>query len=587
MAQDRGEKTPIATPPVSRLPSPVFHDLADGAALVEYPGLSDDESNARAVAGARALERDSPEGLLSAVVGARTLFLEFDPDKCPVERIASRLSTRESSRVAASRRTLRIPVVYGEEAGSELPELASAAGLAPHEFARRHAAAVYRVAFLGFAPGFAYLAGLPPELRAPRLPTPRPRIAAGTVAIAGPYTGIYPGGTPGGWRSIGSTHVRLFDAAADPPTLLLPGDEVRFERVDSERLLPPLERPAVPRPQGTTAAAALFRVLSPGVFTSVQGAPRFGWTSYGVPPSGAMDRVALAQANAGLGNPEGAAALEMTLVGAELETLADTTICLSGSEAEAECNGKPVALEETIAVRRGDRLRVGRIRAGVRTYLAVVGGFAPAGRFGISQRLASGDLLFAPPVPPSPRPALRSSAPAFAKPASADEARSLRSTRSPVSLSPRVSASHRPRVPASLRPRVHDQVPSATSETVVRVVLDPREVPFPKEGVATFLSSTYRVSASSDRRGIRLEGRPIALSRSPDIPPEGTPLGGVQVARDGMPIVLGPDRPVTGGYARIATVIHADFPLLARRPPGATLRFVAVSLAEALAARVG
>jgi allophanate hydrolase subunit 2 len=266
-----------------------------------------------------------------------------------------------------------------------------------------------------------------------------------------------------------------------------------------------------------------------------------------------MDRIALAQANATLGNSEDAAALEMTLVGAELEVLADTTICLAGSEAEAECNGRPVALEETIAVRRGDRVRVGRIRGGARTYLAVVGGFAPAARFEISQRLAAGALLFAPPVPPSPRP--------------------------PVSLSPRV--------PASPRPRVSDKSPSATSETVVRVVLDPREVPFPKEGVATFLSSTYRVSASSDRRGVRLEGQPITLSRSPDIPPEGTPLGGIQVARDGLPIVLGPDRPVTGGYARIATVIQADFPLLAQRPAGGTLRFVAVPLAEALAARVG
>jgi KipI family sensor histidine kinase inhibitor len=537
------------TPHPSRL---TFYDLADGAALIEYPGLSDEEANARAVAGARALERHSPEGLLSAVVGARTLFLEFHPASCSSKRLAQSASTRESSRADTPQRRLQIPVVYGHEPGSELPGLASAAGLAPHEFARRHAAAVYRVAFLGFAPGFAYLAGLPPELQAPRLSTPRPRIGAGTVAIAGPYTGIYPGGTPGGWRSIGSTHVRLFDAAADPPTLFLPGDEVRFERVDSERLLPPLEQPVVPQPQGATTGAALFRVVGPGVFTSIQGAPRFGWSSYGVPPGGAMDRLALARANAGLGNPEEAAALEMTLVGAELEALADTTVCLAGAEAEAELNGRPVALQETVPVRRGDCLRVGRLRGGMRTYLAVVGGFAPAGRFEISQRLAAGDRLFAPPVPPPPR---------------------------PVSFSPRV--------PASPRPRVSDQGPSETEETVVRVVLDSREVPFPKEGVATFLSSTYRVSASSDRRGVRLEGEPIALSRSPDIPPEGTPLGGIQVARDGMPIVLGPDRPVTGGYARIGTVIQADFPLLAQRPPGATLRFVAVPLAEALAARVG
>ncbi|HTD52504.1 MAG TPA: biotin-dependent carboxyltransferase family protein, partial [Thermoanaerobaculia bacterium] len=267
---------------------------------------------------------------------------------------------------------------------------------------------------------------------------------------------------------------------------------------------------------------------------------------------------ALAQANVRLGNPEEAAALEITLVGAELEALADTTVCLAGAEAEAELNGRPVAFEETVPVRRGDRLRVGRVRGGMRTYLAVVGGFAPAGRFEISQRLRAGDLLLRPPVsspprvPASPRPALRSSA-------------SLRSA----------------------SPRVSDQGPSETEDTVVRVVLDSRQVPFPREGVSTFLSSTYRVSASSDRRGIRLEGEPVALSGTPDIPPEGTPLGGIQVARDGVPIVLGPDRPVTGGYARIATVIHADFPLLAQRPPGAPLRFVAVPLAEALAARVG
>jgi allophanate hydrolase subunit 2 len=118
-------------------------------------------------------------------------------------------------------------------------------------------------------------------------------------------------------------------------------------------------------------------------------------------------------------------------------------------------------------------------------------------------------------------------------------------------------------------------------------VLDPREGLFSKESVAAFLSSSFRVSASSDRRGLRLDGPAISLSRAPDIPPEGTPLGAIQVPRDGTPIVLGPDRPVTGGYARIATVVRADFPLLAQRPPGAAVRFVAVRLAQVLAARVG
>ena len=522
----------------------LFHDLADGALLVEYPGLSDDEANAAAVSSARVLQQREPEGLLGEIVGARTLFLEFDPAQISADRFRTLLAEKTRADRQASRRTLRIPVAYGGEAGTDLPALAREAGLTQEEFARRHAAAVYRVAFLGFAPGFAYLTGLPGELRSPRLATPRPRVAAGTVAVAGPYTGIYPGETPGGWRLIGRADVRLFDRNADPPTLFRMGDEIRFEPVEQIGSSSSFDR-ATELASEPSRGSHLFRIVSAGVFSSVQGAPRYGWSCYGVPPGGAMDWSALARANELLGNPLKSAALEMTLVGAELEALHDATVCLAGAESDADCNGRAVALEQRIDVRRGDRLRVGRIRGGARTYLAVEGGLAPPARFEISKRLASGDLIAGDPVPPALRP--------------------LRSKSRPV----------------------RDEGAEETEATVVRVVLDPREVPFSREGIATFLSSTYRISASSDRRGMRLDGESISLSRAADIPPEGTPLAGIQVARDGMPIVLGPDRPVTGGYARIATVIHTDFPLLAQTPPGAAVRFVAVQLADALAARVG
>jgi len=101
--------------------------------------------------------------------------------------------------------------------------------LLTEEFARRHAAASYRVAFVGFAPGFGYLSGLPPELAAARLSSPRPRVPAGSVAIGGAWTGIYPSASPGGWRLIGRTSVRLFEPRGDPPSLLAPGDRVEFE----------------------------------------------------------------------------------------------------------------------------------------------------------------------------------------------------------------------------------------------------------------------------------------------------------------------------------------------------------------------
>ena len=191
-------------------------------------------------------------------------------------------------------RLLRLPVLYD---GEDLAELAQRAGLPAQELARRHAAGRYRVAFVGFAPGFAYLSGLPGELASPRRTSPRPRVPAGSVAIGGAWTGIYPSASPGGWNLLGRTSAVLFDAAADPPSLLAPGDRVEFEAVTA---LPPARpRPPVAAPAGRAA----FRVLSPGLFTSIQGAPRRGLGSSGVPPGGAMDPLGLAVANAEVGNP--------------------------------------------------------------------------------------------------------------------------------------------------------------------------------------------------------------------------------------------------------------------------------------------
>ncbi len=526
-----------------------IHDLADGSLLVEYPDLPDTEANARAVAAASRLERERPRGFLGAVPGARTLYVELDPEASDRQELSSLLGAAETSSDAPLRRTLTIPVVYGAEAGPDLGELASRANLSADEFARRHAQETYRVAFLGFAPGFAYLTGLPDALHAPRLATPRTRVPAGTVAIGGAYTGIYPGETPGGWRLIGRTSVQLFDADSDPPAIFAPGDRIVFEPAAMGLETP---RPALIPAPADTGGPPLFRVVSPGVFGSVQGGPRYGWSRWGVPPGGAMDPEALARGNERLGNPADAPALEMTLVGSELAVLADAIVFVSGAEPEVELNGRAMEMDEPRRVRTGDRLKVARIQGGARTYLCVEGGLGLSSRPRLSPRVHKDDVLHLP-VPPSPRP--------------------------PVP--------YPPRVPASPCPRVRSGSLSRSSETVVRVVLGPQRDRYTQEGLATFLSSIYRVSLASDRRGIRLEGAPIELARPPDIAPEGTPLGGIQVASDGLPIVLGPDRPVTGGYARIATVIRADFPLLAQAVAGSGVRFAAVDLAEALAARVG
>jgi len=126
---------------------------------------------------------------------------------------------------ARAGRLHRIAVRYD---GPDLVEVARLHAIAPDELVRRHAGADYTVGFIGFSPGFPYLIGLPAELATPRLATPRTRVPAGSVAIGGPFAGIYPSATPGGWRLIGRTDVALFDPNRDPPALLVPGDHVRF-----------------------------------------------------------------------------------------------------------------------------------------------------------------------------------------------------------------------------------------------------------------------------------------------------------------------------------------------------------------------
>jgi KipI family sensor histidine kinase inhibitor len=177
-----------------------------------------------------ALWRARAAGLLSAteiVPGARTVLLDGLPDP---DGLAARLREwpppePRASRPGAVPPVVRIPIVYD---GEDLPRVASHWGVGVDEAVRRHLSTEYRVAFCGFAPGFGYLTGLPPELSVPRLATPRTRVPAGSVGLAGPYTGIYPSASPGGWLLVGRTDAVLFDVDADPPALLSPGATVHF-----------------------------------------------------------------------------------------------------------------------------------------------------------------------------------------------------------------------------------------------------------------------------------------------------------------------------------------------------------------------
>ena len=158
------------------------------------------------------------------VAGARTVLLEGRLERQDVQRLLAGWTAGTGS-PGEPARSVQVPVVYD---GPDLADVAALTGLGPGEVAAMHAEADFEVAFCGFSPGFAYLTGVPEPLRVPRLDRPRTAVPAGSVALAGEYTGVYPRRSPGGWRLIGRTSLRVWDPAADPPTPLLPGTRVRF-----------------------------------------------------------------------------------------------------------------------------------------------------------------------------------------------------------------------------------------------------------------------------------------------------------------------------------------------------------------------
>lgn len=211
-----------------------FRPAGEGALMVYVPAGSAEEGARRVRGLLAALDRAPIPGVTDLVPARRSLLVRYDPLAAAPEELWARLSHLSLDEGAGEDEAdiLEVPVLYGDRVGADLPDVAEAAGLSEREVAELHCSVEYTVLFLGFMPGFPYLGPLPERLRVPRLATPRTGVAAGSVAVAEDQTGIYPVASPGGWRVIGRTPLRLFDARREPPALLRPGDRVRFVPID-------------------------------------------------------------------------------------------------------------------------------------------------------------------------------------------------------------------------------------------------------------------------------------------------------------------------------------------------------------------
>lgn len=293
---------------------------------------------------------------------------------------------------------------------------------------------------------------------------------------------------------------------------------------------------------------AAIEILEAGLLTTVQDKGRYGYQRFGMPVAGAMDVFALRVGNALVGNDDGSAGLEMTVLGPKIRFLADTWIAVTGADLGATLNGDPISAWQSLQVSKDDELGFKGPQDGMRAYLAIAGGidvpivmgsrstYLKAAVGGLEGRgLRPGDVL------------------------SVDDTETnFVSRQAPEPLGHEYGGEHQ-----------------------VRVVFGPQDGRFTEAGRDTFLGSQFTVAIQSDRMGYRLEGPAIEHIDGPDVISDGTAFGAVQVPGDGQPIVLLADRGTTGGYTKIATVISSDLHKFAQAMPGHTVSFEAVSVDEA------
>lgn len=211
---------------------PRIHSLGDAALVCEAapPATLDCQRRIWALAERARL---MPH-VVEVVPGMNNLTIVFDPLVADYETLAAELESAWDAAEPTDMDSaeIEIPVHYGGADGPDLAALAKHTGLSVDEVVKRHTQAEYIVFFLGFQPGFAYLGGLDPALAMPRHAEPRLEVPAGSVGIGGAQTGIYPAASPGGWQLLGRTELKLFDPARNPPTLMQPGDRVRFTALE-------------------------------------------------------------------------------------------------------------------------------------------------------------------------------------------------------------------------------------------------------------------------------------------------------------------------------------------------------------------
>ncbi|WP_258067149.1 urea amidolyase family protein [Arthrobacter sp. GMC3] len=524
--------------------------VGDQALLVELADLT-------AVMALQAfLASNTPAGTVDVVPAARTVLVTASSPRAlaGIER-AIRGADLSASRQAHGT-LVTLETVYD---GAELATVAQLAGMGVQGLVEWHSGQEWTAAFAGFAPGFMYLTPEVAGVSVPRRASPRTAVPAGSVALGGEFSAVYPGPSPGGWALIGRTNQSLWDLSRPVPALIQPGDRVRFAPV--REMVTVTASAASPTIAVHAPGDHGLRVLAPGMQTTVQDLGRAGFAGLGVTGSGALDRAALRRANRMVGNAgsavtqgaSGAAGLETVVGGMSLQAVGSHVVAVTGgavtlsvSRVSGQLRGVPTDVPFLLC--DGESLMVHAAPGvpGFRSYLAVRGGLDVPAVLGSRAtdllsgtgpaQIAAGDFLPVAPAPPG-------SVVGFPEPG----------------------------------PPVPDAV------TVLHFVPGPRADWFTTTSQAAFTEQRWSVGAQSNRIGLRLEGTPLqrelpgeASAADSELPSEGMGDGAIQVPPSGLPVLFLADHPVTGGYPVIGVVVRADLDKAAQLAPGQAVTFRAL-----------
>lgn len=472
---------------------------------------------------------------------ARTVLVRFNPVITNANIIIDEIERLDISKADLKLGQLvTIPVHYN---GEDLADVAEHLGVSIDEVIRRHTNNEYQVAFCGFAPGFAYMVAKNAQLNVPRRPSPRIRIPAGSVALAGEFSSVYPQASPGGWQLIGVTPTAVWDLHRTEPALLKPGYRVNFVDAAKTGITYSLPQPTVGHHKDSQRSD--ITVLATGLQTLLQDIGRIGQAALGISESGAMDKGALRSANRLVGNAIHEAVLEITQGGFKAQANKPLLVAVTGACCDIEittAEGVTYCAQQYQAIHlaSGDIIRLGTATKGVRSYFAIRGGIQSTPVLGS----CSFDTLAQ--VGPAPL--------------TVGQTLAVKSLKQPTAI--------------SLDEQPAFNYPSTSDVVVLDIILGPRTDWFTPQAVQRLTSQLWQVTAASNRIGLRLAGD-AAIERAihQELPSEGTCIGAIQIPANGQPVLFLNDHPLTGGYPVIGAVCEYHLDLAGQLPVNAQIQF--------------